>query len=202
LVVPDEPTRAHMAPVIELSAELARLSKSDNPNLKVTTATGWAGGTFDGRHAIVLSNRSDDVAFNRISSKTSLGVEVTAGGDRREATLPFVQEVVSPFNDQRLVMVLRGETPEDLTGLVRRLSDPAELAHFEDDLAIVQPDDELRTLAIARTTTLGSTSIWGFIRGLPLERYWVLIVLGLVASLFGAAAVIGSWARRHGGTVA
>lgn len=201
LVLPDQPTRGHLSVAFEMASHLGAMSLADAPALQVTTASSWAAGEFDDAHAIIFATGEDNTALARIRQQRALGLDGLPQGSGGRENLPYMQELVSPFGKNRLLLVLDAPTRDGLTQLVRKVSDPAEVVDLELDVAVLVPNDEVKVMQRSVQTQFGQLSFWGWLRGLPLENYWVLIALGLVGVLVVASGAVRAFARRRGGVV-
>ncbi|MBW2253018.1 MAG: cellulose biosynthesis cyclic di-GMP-binding regulatory protein BcsB [Deltaproteobacteria bacterium] len=212
LVLADRPTRADASAALELGAYLGYASMAEEPDLQVTVSSPKTSGLPLGRHAILLVGDRDHSTYKRLVTEGLAGAMTRAGGPLADAdavamsevvdaTSPTVEEFIDPADPNRLRLVLKAPVTLGLLDLVDQISDPAEVARLEGNVAVFEADEGIKTVTRGAQTRFGNPSLGGRVQAFRWEEHWVALGSTLVFLLFLAAVAIRAWARRREGEI-
>lgn len=204
VVVDNSPVAADAAAVLQLSAELGRVSAGP-AQLTAMQGSSWS----DTDDAVVVLTAGDNAAQSaleaaRMTLRGSLMDRLLQRGDsdtlldaQLSSAYPSVEQVVR--SNERHGLILRAPDRAGLLPLAAALGEPDRVFAMEGNLATLS-DMGVRTVDVAEKTRVGSV---------PLGRRAEMLVrnswLALGASMLLGAVLLGllirSWARRRGGQV-
>ncbi len=123
IVLPDTPTNTDLALLLETAARLGRLSKADSVKLDVFRVGKLPSAEQSDRHLIAIGTRTRFPLPDALKNEgfTLQDVLSRQQGQSQVQTLPdqqgVVKEVVSPWNRDRVVLILSGQTDTGLDHL-------------------------------------------------------------------------------------
>jgi len=211
IVVPDNPTRQHASAVMQLAAELGRLSVAEDPELIVRTAGAERARPSVGHNRIalvaeepnswyedqvdkgLLTARSADFTKELKTDKQLIQATVGTPYGTLEAARAVGE---NPFH----LLVLRSPEAADLAALTRLVFDDGRVMDLSGNLAVLEPDGDIDTLDVAKKSTVGKVPVVSAAR-FATRRNWLLVALvATIAAVLGTA-IVREWARRRAGEV-
>ncbi len=211
VVVPDAPNRSHASAVLQLGAELGRLSTADKPDLIVRTASAEAASPSAGRNRIGLFG---DEANSWIEQQIEAGTltargqdhakELNAGKELIKATVgtPYgtLEAARATGEDAHNILVLRTPGATELASMVRLVFDERKVLELDGNLAVLEPDGGIDTLDVANKVAVGKVPVVSAAR-FATRRNWLLVALiATIAAVLGTA-IVREWAQRRSGEV-
>ena len=203
--LPDRPGASDVGAGFQLAAALGRWSTADAPRFQLRAADGLDFAGLADSHVIVLSSGAPHALYDRLARTQALPIsrgttrEVRAGGARAMAlTVPdtdaLVTEVLHPASPDRAALVLSASKAVPLSEVVTRVTSPEGLAALTGDVAILDTEDGVRTLALAERRRVGTLPV-GVAVVLALRNNWGLVGVSLLAGAVVLALARRAWAR-------
>ncbi len=207
--LPDRPGAADVGAGFLFSAALGRWSDATSPRYQLRAASGLDFDALADAHVIVLSNGSPHALYDSLARTQALALsrgparEVRASGKRAMAvsvpdTDAIVAEVLHPKNPRRAALVLQSSKTLPLADLVERVTDAEGLAALDGDVALLDGEDEVRTLSLAERQRVGSFPV-GVALVLAVRSHWGLLGVALVAGAVMLALAKRAWTRTREG---
>ncbi len=122
IVLPKEPQSSELSTLLELSARLGRLSKAESVGVAVYTSETFPKEQRDKRQLIGIGTQKN-FPFPEAFSSTSGGFQLKDTFDRlfdksqiqpSPANDGFIKEIISPWNKERVLLALGGQTEKGL----------------------------------------------------------------------------------------
>jgi hypothetical protein len=120
IALPEKPTLADMTLMLEVSERLGRLSQAETVDLEVYRANKMPSDRRNERHLIAIGTpanfpfpdvlQADGFALGKASSRQWQNSQIQASPDAEG----MVKQVISPWNNERLLLVLSGQTETGL----------------------------------------------------------------------------------------
>ncbi len=205
--LPDRPTAADVGAGFLLAAALGRTSPAETPSFRLAPATAVDFATSPNANFVVLASGAPNALHAQLVAGGAL--TLSGGADRTlmaegsraiSATVTssdaIVEETLSPANPSRAALVLAAAKGTDLADLVGAVTDPARVAKLDGNVALVAPDEGVRTLQVAERRQVGTFPV-GVTLVLAARRYWVLLGAAIVAGAVLFAAVKRAWMRAR-----
>jgi hypothetical protein len=211
IVAPDLPTAAHASAVLQLGAELGRLSVAKVPDLRVVSASQETASPSTGMNRIIMMGEEANAYYEQqISSGvlTSRSVDFTkelnTGKRLIQATVgtPYgtLEAARVTGDDPHNLLVLRTPKAVDLAAHVRLVFDERKILDLEGNLAVLEPNGDIDTLDVAEKVAVGKVPMISAAR-FATRRNWLLVALiATIAAVLGTA-IVREWAQRRSGEV-
>ena len=208
-VLPDNPSAAALSSGLDLAAELGRTSVAAKPEFTLQLATNSAFSTKKDAHWILLVDDTAHAIYDSLASEDRL---TTEGGPARQLKegaqkqligadvgTPYgtIEEVLSPANEKRAVLVLRAPSAAWLPQLVDYATDSGKTRLLEGNLAVVTPQGDVKTLNVGKRKDWGELSA-ATAAQIGVRQNWWAIGLALIGAAFVVAAGVRMWVRGQG----
>ena len=210
-VLPDNPSPGAISAGLDLAAELGRTSVAENPDFALQLATNSAFSTKKDSHWILLVDDTSHALYDSLASEDRLSTE---GGPARElkegaqkqllgadvgTSYGTIEEVLSPSNDKRAVLVLRAPSAAWLPQLVDFATDSGKTRLLKGNLAVVSPQGDVRTVDVGKRKDWGQLSA-ATAAQIGVRQNWWVIGLGLLGAAVVVAGGVRMWVRGQGET--
>ncbi len=211
VVVPNKPNQAHASAVMQLGAELGRLSVAKAPELRVRTADEETKAPSTGLNRILLLDDEPSDYYTRLVSSgllTARSVEFTrqlsSGKELIQATVgtPYgtLEAARATGEDTHNLLVLRTPSASDLAPMVRLVFDETKVMDLQGNLAILEPGGDIETLDIAEKLPVGEVPIVSTAR-FTTRRHWLFVALFASLAAVIGTALVRRWAQARSGEV-
>ncbi len=211
VVAPDAPSQAHASAVLQLGAELGRLSVATAPDLSVRSASDETASPSTGKNRVVLMGAESN---GWVEQQLDNGVLTARSQDftkELKADKSLIQATVgTPYGtleaartqgeDPYNLLVLRTPEAVELSGMVRRVFDEERILELAGNLAVLEPGGGIDTLDVAERVAVGKVPVVSAAR-FATRRNWLLVALiATIAAVLGTA-LVREWAQRRSGEV-
>lgn len=214
IVIPKTPSRAELLLLLELSERLGRLSRADSVNLNVYRADRLPPQARNAQHLVAIGRRSQ-FPLPDASQSTGFNLQTLFGRQRDQATvraLPdaegVVKEIVSPWNSDRVVLMLTGQSDAGIRQLQDLFAQDALFYQLRDDTVLMSanrdaasPTDSngytLEFLQQAEQRSLLSQASW---QDRAIQRVggsWLLLIPGTLVLAMLIYGVAQAWLNRY-----
>ncbi len=210
IVVPDHPSAMDWAGLLTVSNELGRATISDGILLDAYTFSNLPSEAKANDHLIVIDSSPSAEVVKKLVGNTRLYYNsetnrVMKTIEDRElksihfATAGIIEQIVSPFNEERTVLLLRGQDDESLKQALESVADPAKRAKLEDNLAFAYSDENLKSVKTADKKLFGKLPVKEETQRWVYLNFWQTALLIIVAFIliYIIVAVIRLIARRR-----
>ncbi|MFT4977458.1 MAG: hypothetical protein ACI8S6_003363 [Myxococcota bacterium] len=204
LVVDDQPKAGDASAVLQIAAELGRVSAGP-ADISAMSATSW---TEADDAVVVLAGDGPNAALSSLESErrvasTGLLDRLLRRGDQTlmdaqvSSAYPTVEQVVRSGN--RHGLILRAPDAGRLLALTAAMGQPEKIYAMEGNVATLS-DLGVQTLDVAEKKRVGEVPL-GRQAELFIRNSWVLLGASLILGAFLLALIIRQWASRRGGQV-
>ena len=209
VIASDSPGPADAAAAAQILAELGRTSVGRSPTFEVVVGAAGALAAHANQQAILLVGEGKNSAFDALATAK----QVTTDGDLQrtlatatdtllKATVGtpngFIEQLISPANPDRTVLVLRAGDARTLAPLARAFQDEGLLLQMEGNAAVLSVAAGVKSIAVVETKQVGviplRSQVQTFLRG-----SWGLLGIGVLLAAVLLAFVVRAWAAMRGG---
>jgi len=209
-VLGDSASEADYAALLILAAQLGRITESEGIYVKAYQLSKLPEEVKSSDHLIVVDSSAHSALSRKLVGDTRLfynddnkrvmmtlengemkTVEWKSGG--------LIEQIVSPFNPEKTVLLVRGQDAKQLELAVVALSDNTKLTQLENNLAFSYDTDEVKSAQTVKPALIGElptaeeTQTWIYL------NFWrtALLIIGFVILLYVAIMAI-QYTRRRG----
>ncbi len=206
VVMPTAPTPEDLELMLELVERLGRLSAADSIQLTVYPVDQLPADQRDSKHLVAIGTK-DRFPFPDLLTQSGFALQQNLGrqwGTSQVQTLPdqegLMKSVMSPWNDQRLVLALSGRSDTSLTQVTDLLRHDPLFYQIKGDTVLVSaqvPDPDpydsthyhleflQQSPQVQLATTANHPLLWQFTR----YNWWLIVpaTVALTLMIYGAA---------------
>lgn len=186
LVLPDRPSAAETQTLLAVTERLGRLSQAEAVKLSVYTASNLPGDVRSGEHLIAIGRQGRFPLPEVLKIRSGLGLLPEFLRFRRDSeaqTVPDQQgvltEVISPWNPERVVLGLSGQTDAELKKVADLLNRDTLFFKLKGDTALIAGPDNLKFLTEQPQRLVGATSPRRTFTNF-FQNNWLLLPFGLI----------------------
>jgi hypothetical protein len=209
VITADSPGPADAAAAAQVLAELGRTSVAPNPSFEVVVGAAGALAAHAAKQAIVLVGDGRNSTFDALAAAQQVSTDgdlertlATAADTLLKATVGtpngFIEQLISPANPDRTVLVLRAGDARTLAPLARAFQDEGLLLQMEGNAAVLSDAAGVKSIAVVDKKQIGviplRSQVQTFLRG-----SWGLLGIGVLIAAVLLAFVVRAWAALRGG---
>ncbi|MDP2310982.1 MAG: cellulose biosynthesis cyclic di-GMP-binding regulatory protein BcsB [Pseudomonadota bacterium] len=211
VALPDVPSTHAWSAGLELASGLGRLTRATQPAFafELASATSFSGAKD--AHFILLADATRHSLYDSLASSGALDLVEAAPmrsllGPAKKLLLvaqdghplDTIEQILSPANGARSVLVLHEALEGGLARLVATVTETARVSLLEGNAVTVAADGSVRVLRTAEPTRWGTIPMSTEAR-LEVRRNWPILGVALAACAILVALVMRAWSRAGGG---
>lgn len=188
IVIRDNPDESDIKSLLSIATELGKFTDSEGILLKAFTLSSLPDDVKAANHLIVLDPTPKNEVVTKLTSNSTL---IYSGGSKRLLetmeekelktvefkTAGVVEQVNSPFNPEKTLLLIRGRNKASMDLALDAVSDPAKVAKLENNLAFSFDNDEVKTILstekklIGKIPTRKEAQTWVYL------NFWVVALI-------------------------
>jgi hypothetical protein len=209
IVVPDKPSDSDLQALLTIATQLGRRTDSEGVWLKVYPISALPEDVKRSNHLIVLDSSPNAAMSQKLVGNSRLFYDgdtrvLKTIEDRDLKTLEFkgsgvVEQVNSPFNPDKTLLLVRGEKPEEMNLALNALSDETKLGKLSHNLAFSFDTGDVKSVLSSKPKLIGTIPVREEARTWIYLNFWqtALLVIGAFLAIYVLIFLARSISRRR-----